>query len=75
MSLNRAVDQNDLQRVIAGVLTAEPATGGAIDPWHAAEEVIDAFRYIGWTVVPNPDDRHPATPDEFLGMLSDARRQ
>lgn len=73
MNLNRAVNQNDLQRVIAEVLAAEPVTGGAIDPWRAAEEVIDAFRYIGWIVVPNPDDRRPATPDEFLGMLSDVR--
>lgn len=73
MSLDHAVNQNDLQRVIAEVLAAEPVTGSAIDPWHAAEEIIDAFRYIGWIVVPNPDDRRPATPDEFLGMLSDVR--
>lgn len=69
------VNRNDLQRVIAEVLAAEPAVdGGGIDPWHAAEEVIDAFRYVGWTVVPNPADSSPATPDELISTLREVPR-
>lgn len=68
-----SVNQNDLQRVIAEVLTAETVVDSGVDPWHAAEEVIDAFRHIGWIVVPNPGDLRPVTPGEFLGMLSAVR--
>jgi hypothetical protein len=43
---------NDVQRVIAETLNDEPEiNGGRIDPWHAAEEVMDALRDAGWRIV------------------------
>jgi hypothetical protein len=49
----KAVNANEVQRVIAESISAEPLTaGGSIDPWHAAEEIMDALRDAGWIVAP-----------------------
>lgn len=67
----KGVDANDLQAVITAVLAVEPRTAsGEIDPWHAAEEIIDALREVGWVVMPNPDDPRPVPVTEFINGLT-----